>query len=174
MGFTRWLLRSGDKQVLCFSRDWLAGGSSKGSRGTHDGEWRPVKTFYEGCFSHSVCLFFSMSLTEGVFEGGGTWVSSFQSSPVEMQACTFHHRVIVGWGQSTLGSQTQSSNRTQGSPCTFLEKNSECTVWFKKPIIIYIFLPKHLSLSLFLYNPFRLCFRIIGIWSHLTGFNILD
>lgn len=93
-------------------------------------------------FSHSV--FFSMSLTEGVFEeggGGGTWVSSSQSSPVEMQACTFHHRVIVGWGQSTLGSQTQSSNRTQGLPCTSLENHSECTVWLNKSIVILFLSP---------------------------------
>lgn len=37
MGFTRWLLRSRDKQVLCVSRDWLVGGSAKGSRGSRDG-----------------------------------------------------------------------------------------------------------------------------------------
>lgn len=57
--------------MLCVSGDWLAGGSVEGSRGSRDGRVKTREDFYEGCFSHSVCLFFTMSLTEGVFEGGG-------------------------------------------------------------------------------------------------------
>lgn len=166
MGFTCWLLRSWDKQVLCVSRDWLVGGALRAPGAAVIGEWRPVKTFYEGCFSHSVHLFFSMSFTEGVFERGGAWVSSSQSSPVEMQACTFHHRVIVGWGQSTLGSQTQSSNRTQGSPCTSLEKHSECTVWLNQSIIIS---PNTSLVSFFriLYNPLSFLYYNMHLESYL-------
>lgn len=164
MGFTCWLLRSRDKQVLCVSRDWLVGGSAKGSRGSHD---RGVKTredflwrlFFSLCPSFLFNVLYWRS-----FWKGGAWVSSSQSSPVEMQACTFHHRVIVGWGQSTLGSQTQSSNRTQGSPCTSLEKHSECTVWLNQSIIIS---PNTFLVSFFriLYNPLSLFFIIICIWS---------
>lgn len=106
---------------------------------------------------------FQCPLLKEFLKGGGL---ECQALRAHLLKCRPAHsiRVIVGWGQSTLGSQTQSSNRTQGSPCTSLEKHSECTVWLNQSIIIS---PNTFLVSFFriLYNPLSLFFIIICIWS---------